>query len=212
MDNRSDFYASNRSEDELKERIDNRQQYMPETVEASVAELRNRGHEFSDEELKIIDEDIQAHRENAALVNGKLGLFNNEYANAIVEDPDAPIFYSKRALYVFTVLMGALFGSILLAININKIGKAKQAFFTVLFGIAFTVLQFFIITEASTGSNSGLTIIFGIVAAYCLDYFFWRPFIGYATFYKARPIWTPLIIALILGSLIVWAAIYGGKQ
>jgi hypothetical protein len=56
------FLASSRSNQELIERIDNRQKYMPETVEASLAELQSRGHEFSDEEVKVIREDTQAQR------------------------------------------------------------------------------------------------------------------------------------------------------
>lgn len=74
--------ASARTDDELMERIDNRQKYMPETVEASLAELQHRGKEFSDEEIRYIKEDMQARRRNAALINGALGIFNGDVLKA----------------------------------------------------------------------------------------------------------------------------------
>jgi len=75
--------ASGRSNEELIERIDNRQKFLPETIEASVAELQFRNHAFSDEELKIIGEDIQAQRANAVMVTSNPSLFNTDYKNSI---------------------------------------------------------------------------------------------------------------------------------
>ncbi|SDT69656.1 hypothetical protein SAMN05216490_5047 [Mucilaginibacter mallensis] len=213
MDSKFNFLATGRTNEELLERIDNRQKYMPETVDASVAELQFRGHVFSDDELRVIDEDIQAHRNNAAQVDGRLGFFNNNTNNVIVNDPDAPTMYSRRALYTFTVLCGALFGSILMAMNISKTEKKGNAFWVVLFGIGFTVLQYYIMSNlAKQGSGSSSAIIGGIVAAYILDFIFWKRFIGYATFYRARQIWVPLVIAVVIGALLVLAIIYGGQQ
>jgi hypothetical protein len=212
METNFKYIASSRSTEELLERIDNRQKYLPETVEASIAELQYRKHEFSDEELKVINEDIQALRANAELVTSKLGFFNKEYKNVIVEDPDAPLLYSRIAIYSFSFLFGAPFGSIMMAINLNKLGKSKQSFWAILFGIGFTTLQYIVTSHINTGSNSSLQIFCGFIAAYCLDLFFWKNYIGYSTFYRKRPIWLPLIIALIFVSLVIAAIIVGPKQ
>jgi len=201
-----------RPNEELIERVNNRQNYMPETVEASIAELQSRGHEFPDEELKVISEDLQAMRENAALAGNSQGFFNKEYKNVIVGDPDAPLMYSRRVIYFFSVLFGALFGSIMLAINIGKLGKRTEAVYTVLFGIAFTTIQVFIGMRAAPGSSTSYGILFGFAAAFCLDFFFWKRVIGYSTFYRKRQIWVPLIIGIVLASLIIAAIIMAPQQ
>lgn len=211
MESRYNYYATTRSDAELEQRIDNREYYMPETVEASIAELQRRGREFSDEELNIIKEDLQAHRQNASSISSRPGLFNNDYKNSIVKDPDAPQMYTRRALYVFTVLMGALFGSIMLAINAGKTEKKTAILWVMLFGIGFSALQYYVITVTHANSPASLQIAGGIISAYCLDYIFWRLFIGYSTFYRAKPIWMPLIIAVLLFALIIAAAILGKK-
>jgi hypothetical protein len=99
----SQFYhtASGLSDEELNDRIENRQKYLPETTEATITELQQRGHTFSEEELNIINQDIKAQRENVALYGkGSLGLSNNKYKSNLVDDPEAPMFYSRRAIYI----------------------------------------------------------------------------------------------------------------
>jgi len=197
------FLAAARSDEELMERVDNRQKYMPETIEASLAELQRRGKAFSDEELRYIHEDVQARRSHAEAITGRVGIFNSEYKNVIVEDPDAPRMYSIRAIYLFTFLTSPLFGSIMMAMNLSKLGKGNAVAGVVLFGFGFTILGTVLI-----GSMGPAPLIIGLAGAYCLIYLFWRPYIGFGTFYRARPIWVPLIIALILTTIVVLALIY----
>lgn len=197
------FLAAARSDEELMERVDNREKYMPETIEASLAELQRRGKEFSDEELRYIHEDIQARRTNAESISGMVGIFNSEYKNVIVEDPDAPLMFSTRAIYLFTFLTSPLFGSIMMALNLSKLGKGNAVAGVVLFGFGFTFLGAIL-----AGNMGPAQILVGLAGAYCLNYLFWRPFIGFSTYYRARPIWVPLIIALILISMVILAVIY----
>lgn len=201
--------ASGRSNEELIERIDDRQKFLPETVEASVAELQFRKHEFSDEELKIINEDIQAQRSNAAMVTTNPSLFNADYKNTIVEDPDAPLMYSRRVIYVFAFLFGAMFGSIMMAMNISKTGKRNEAYLAVLFGIGFTSLQIYFMSKINANSGGSYGYLGGLISAYCLNYIFWKNFIGYSTFYRARTFWVPLIIALLFVAVIIAAILVG---
>jgi len=209
MDSRIAYVNSTRTDEELLERVDNRQKYLPETTEAAVAELTRRGHTFTDEELTVIDQDMQAQRNNAALVGSRVSLYSKEYKNVIVNDPDAALMYSRLALYFFTLFMGAFFGSVMMAMNIAKTENRGKALWAVLFGVAFTAVQITIM-ESIKNPSSSYSILFGAASAYCLDYFFWRQFIGYATFYRARPIWVPLIIALVLAGLIMLSIIYAG--
>jgi len=203
------FLAAARSDEELTERIDNRQKYMPETIEASLAELQRRGKEFSDEELRYIHEDIQARRSHAEAISGRIGIFNSEYKNVIVEDPDAPRMYSTLAIYLFTFFMGPLFGSIMMAMNLAKKGKSNAVAGVVLFGLGLSILGGILANSVQVSSGASVRILCGLVGAYCLHYLFWRPYIGFNTFYRARPIWGALIIAIILGAIVIWGMIYG---
>jgi hypothetical protein len=200
------FLASARSDEELMERIDNRQKYMPETIEVSLEEMQRRGRHFSDEELQYISEDIAARRANADAVSGRPGLFNNDYKNVIVEDPDAPQMYSTLAIYLFTFFFGALFGSIMMAMNISKTGRGNAVAGVLLFGLGFSVIVMCLLSYAAPGGFTQL--IASLIAAYCMNYLFWRPYIGFSTFYRARPIWVPLIIGLILVALLVVGMLY----
>ena len=182
---------------------------MPDSVEAAVKELQFRKHEFSDEELRQIAQDIRTQREDAANFSGRRSAFSDKKGVTVI-DPDAPLLYSLRAIRIFTILCGAFFGSILIAININKIGKGINAFWALLFGVVFTVVQIVILNGyTSPGSGSSGAILGGLIASYILDYVFWRNFIGYSTFYRAKPIWVPLIIAVLLFALIIAAFIFG---
>jgi hypothetical protein len=208
MDDHFNFYASKRTDEELEERIDNRQKYLPETIEASLLELQSRGRVFSDEELQVISQDIRAQRDNAsASTDNGFGLFSSSYKNCIVEDPDAPSFYSKRAVYIFTILFSVAFGAAMVAVNLFKIKNTKGALLSLLFGVCFLAFQILLTLKLSAKSPGDLGFIFGIGAAIIINAILWPKFIGNSTFYRAKPIWIPLAIALILVAFVVWSAI-----
>jgi hypothetical protein len=210
MDLKFEVTASAKSDTELLDTIENRQKYLPETIEASVAELQYRKHAFTDEELNVITEDVEAHRRNAAVSNPGSGFFNKNYKRNIIEDPDAPAFYSRLVIYAFAFLFSTLFGSILLAININKTDKPARMIWVVLFGVAFTAFQ--ILVGETMHSGSSPSVILSFVGAYMLESLFWNRYIGNATFYRTRPIWIPLIIGLILLGLIILSIIYAPAE
>lgn len=196
------FLAAARTDEELHERIENRQKYMPETIEASLAELQRRGKVFAAEELQYIDEDIAARRRNAATAINRMSLFNSDFKYTIVKDPDAPSLYSRRVIYVFTVLMSALFGSIMMAININKTDR-KGVVPVILFGLAFTTVQIFIGERFIVGSRTFYSLFCGIISAYCLNYFFWNKYIGNTTFYRVKMAWGPLAVMLVIFAIVI---------
>jgi hypothetical protein len=205
------YLAAALTTEELTERIDNRKNYLPETVEAAVAELKFRKHAFTDAELTTINADIDQQRKDAASVDSRRGFFNRNAKKVIVKDPEAPSLYSRQAIYGFTVLCGALFGSILLAINVGKTKRPGNAIWIVVFGVVFTALQIYISEVFVPKSSSSYAILWGLISAAIIDAFFWKQFIGYATFYRARPIWVPLIIAVVIFGLFIALIIIGGQ-
>ena len=203
------YIASSLSTEELLHRIDHREKYMPESIEAAVHELQFRKHEFTGDELRQINEDVSIQRVNAANFNGRKGAFSSSKGVTVI-DPDAPMLYSLTAIRVFTILCGAFFGSILMAINLNKVSKGIYAFYAIIFGIIFTAAQYFLQTTLShSGSPETGAFLGGLVASYMLDFLFWKNIIGYATFYRKKPIWIPLIIAIVIFGLLITAAIIG---
>jgi hypothetical protein len=204
--------SSTLTDDELQTQIDNRPKYLPETIETAVAELQSRGVAFTDEELQVINEDLAAQRNNASVTNRGYGIFNNDYKHNIVEDAAAPSLYSKRAISVFTVLFSILFGAIMLAVNLWKIKNTAGALWTLLFGAGFLTLQIIITMSLNSNSHSAPAYIFGLVAALIIDVVLWPRFIGNATFYRARPVWVPLIIALAFCGIVIAAIILGQPQ
>ena len=190
MDLKFSAIASSRTDEELLACIENRQLYLPETIEASIAELQHRGHAFSEEELSVIEQDVQAHRNNAAIPGRRIGFANSSYKNNIVQDPDAPALYSRQAIYGFTFLCGALFGSIMMAINMAKIKNNNNIIWVLLFGALYTILEVVIVQSAHT--SNALSIILNIAGAIIMESLLWNRFIGNATFYRLKPIWIPL--------------------
>ena len=79
-----------------------------------------------------------------------------------------------------------------------------------LFGVAYTAFEIIVGESMHSGNSSG--ILFSLVGAIILESFFWNQFIGNATFYRARPIWVPLIIGVVLFAFFIWAIFYGKNQ
>lgn len=199
--------TSGKSDDELRDCIDNRENLLPESVLAAVTELQRRKVDFSEEEIKVIQEDMQARTEIAA--SSKIGygsLFNDGYKKCLVEDPDAYAFYSKRAIKGFTFFCGAFFGSILMAINIWKTKNQLGVLLVLLFGIGLTVVEIGIAENAHLGTSSN--IFFAFLNTAMIEFLFWNIYIGKNALYRARTYWTPLTIAIILGILFIAAMFY----
>jgi lipopolysaccharide export LptBFGC system permease protein LptF len=208
MDDQFKLRAATRSTEELQERVDNREKYLPETVEASVEELQIRGVEFSEEELTVIAEDMQARRSLAELKPDSYGMFGDRDKNNLIEDPDAPLLFSRRAIYGFSVFFSVFFGAVMLAMNVSKTSGKKNAIWVVLFGLAYTVAMILLLQNFK--ASTGLAIAPTILGAYLIEALFWNRFIGTSTLYRKRPIWVPLAIGIVIVGFFIFIAFYSG--
>jgi len=129
-------------------------------------------------------------------------MLNNLDRN-LVRDEDAPPLFTKRAIYGFSVFFTVIFGAVLLAINLKENPKART--FVILFGIAYTSFAIYIlnIMERSTS----LTLLVNMVGAAALNSFFWDRYIGKNTSYRAKQVWKPLIISILIAIPFIWAAV-----
>jgi hypothetical protein len=166
-----------------------------------MAELKNRGTQFSDEEVRVVEEDMQARTEIANNAAQSSTFFADSGRDLQVNDPDAYVFYSRRVIKAFTFFFSPVFGAILMAMNMAKAKQNEGISRVILFGIGIIVAENIIV--AAIGLSASINIIVAFLNAYLIDLLFWDKYIGKATLYKPRSFWVPLIIGLAISALLV---------
>jgi hypothetical protein len=200
---------SYKTDAELHYIIDNRENYLPESVLGAMDELKNRGTEFSDEEVRVVEEDMQARMEIANNAAQSSSFFADSGRDLQVEDPDAYPFYSRRVIKAFTFFFSPVFGAILMAMNISKTRNGAGMFQVIVFGFGMILVDNLIVAYA--GLNASFNVVLSFVNAYLIDMLFWDKYVGKATLYKPRSFWVPLIIGLALSALLLAAIYYQGN-
>jgi hypothetical protein len=184
------------SDNELQGYLNNQSKYIPEAIEAALAEIQKRGRVFSEAELSALQMEINLRKEVVPIANEVPNTINPLWKKLVpVDDPNAPVFYSERAIYLFSIFFNVLFGTILSAINFSKTEQKKGIFEVIAFGIGYTALMLAVLMQFPR--NTILIIVFNVAGAMILQ-LFWNKYIGKGVQYHARPIWVPLIIGLIL--------------
>ncbi len=120
-------------------------------------------------------------------------------------DENAPLYYSERAIYMFSVFFSVIFGAVLLAINFRNTDEKKGVWEVITFGLVYTGLWLLSVMPR----NTGITLAFSMGVALLINHFFWKKYIGKYTKYRTKPIWEPRIIGLIIFIPLLLAAIYG---
>jgi len=202
-----------KSNEGLEEYTNNISKYTPKAIEAAIAELQNRGRIFSTDEMDKIKMELEERKLSIQKQeeNQDNGLFRKNWKKYIVTDINAPLYYSERVIYIFSILFSVLSGSILLAINIAKTKNKIATFFVLAFGILYTALELWLISSVinTNSRSSGLTLFINGIGGLVLDNLFWKKYIGNQTQYRAKPIWIPLIICVVITVLVILASIYG---
>src|ERR1039458_4565953 len=127
MENNYNNIMQVKSDEGLQEYLDKRLKYTPEAVEAAISELKKRGRVFTDSELATIRLDVNQKKDHDIQQEEKQSsVWRNNWKKNIVEDKTAPLFYSERAIYAFSVAFGVITGAILLAINCAKTEAKKD--------------------------------------------------------------------------------------
>ncbi|ACU03272.1 hypothetical protein [Pedobacter heparinus] len=177
-----------KTDHELMFYINNVDKHTEEAVHLALAELKSRGIQLPE----TIDDDIQRQLDAKTVLEHQKN--RNAWKSNVVENLEAPQYYSKNAIYVFSILFSTFFGSFMLASNCKDAGKPGWP--VILFGLFYSVIAVAILNYFN--ANSPFTFIasgIGVLAMYEL---FWARHIGADTQYRAKPIWKPLIIAAII--------------
>ena len=117
----------------------------------------------------------------------------------IVTDESAPLLYSRRAIYTFTFFGGAVFGAVMLSMNMNTVGKVKEVLYAMSFGILFMIGVIYL---TSMGINLPSVGVANLLVGWIFDAFFWTRFVGKDTKYRRRPILVPTIVVVVLNVLV----------
>lgn len=185
---------------ELWEYLNNADRYRPEMLTAAVNELKARGNNFSDEELQSIRKKIEIQQE---IEEDSFYGSSNTLKKDEVNELDAPLFYSKTSIMFFSTIFSVIFGSVLLSLNIDK---RSRKFIVLGIGVLFTVVA---VTVGNVAQSLKYVFLINAVGGYVLTSDFWHLYIGRGIKYRAKPIWIPLIISILLSAL-YWMAIING--
>ncbi len=189
---------STKTDQQLRYYLDHVDKHTSDGVRAALAELKNRNAELPEGIDELIEEKIRLKEStNYDSLRG--------WKRNVVKDIDAPEYYSQTAIYVFSILFSVLFGSVMLAINLKNAGKRWGT--PIFFGLLFTFGQINLM-EFVPHPSMGISLIINALGVIIMYQFFWNRSLGKDTKYRAKPIWIPLIIGILL---IVPLAYFAGK-
>jgi len=190
-----------KSEEGLIDYLNNFNKYTPEAITAAVDELKRRGRSFNDEELNEINIKIQ-NSTNAESEEDTL-FASDSWKKSVVTDTNAPLLYSKGAIRAFSLLFSTIFGAVLLSSNINV---TKRKWIVIGFGIIYTIMTIIIVNLIP--SNLIWVLFLNNAGGLGLATTFWDKYIGKEIKYRAKPIWKPLLITIIITTPFLLALIY----
>lgn len=190
---------SNKTDEQLQVYLNSSSRYVPEAVNAAIAELERRGTTLPVEEKEKV---IAASVEKTIPSD-----FTPSYVKQRkyhTTDENAPLLYSKRAVWGFSAFGSVMFGTILMAINIRK--NNLRGFYVVLItGIALYAVGAAVLLLLP--QIRSLAFVINILLSMVLVGPLWNKYIGTETMYRPRKIWVPLVIAVIFFVVIVAIAI-----
>lgn len=185
----------------LLEYITKANRYTPEAIAAAVAELAARGRNLSHEERDALHvtlaQKVDDEKEEKEQRTGK------GWSKNVVTDPNAPLFYSPRAVWGFSVFFSTIFGAVLLASNLEN---KKHKWIVIAFGIALSLLA--IVVGNAVEGKFHFVLGLNIGGALGLNTTLCNKYIGKDVKFRAKPIWKALIISLVITAPFILALIY----
>ena len=149
----------------------------------------NQPQDFND--LKIDDKNEK----------NPFNFFSTDWKYNVVDNENAPVLYSRKAIYFFTVFCSVFFGGTLMFLNLRKLKNKQGQIFVAAYSILYGVITLSILGQFERSTI--LTLIVSMIGSFPLYNYFWAKYIGTNTEYKAKAIWIALIIALVILALFV---------
>ena len=187
-----------KSDSELKSIIENQHQFTQQAIDASNHILTQRGIVKSNRERienhSLMEKDETIENETSEdRKKGSNNLGNNKY---ITDDPNAPELYSKRAVYVLTILFSTIAGTVLMMHNLKQVNERKARIHVLVFGILYPLTIMFAFALLDIRSNLGM--VFALLGAVILTEYFWNKFIGKEFLYRKKSSMKPFVVSLLI--------------
>jgi hypothetical protein len=187
-----------KTNEELVDYTQNVNKYVAEAINAAVAELKSRGHHFSESELEEIQSALTKKQIQKA---AEEGIHFNSSIDGDLVDWDTPRYYTKDAIFLVSALLSPLWGAILMAVNLSKKSKAGTVV-SVVFGVVYAIL---VIIARFSVSDFKWTLGFALncLGGLLITTVIWNKYIGKDTNFIKRPAWIVLAIFLLM-VLFLW--------
>ncbi|MEO9572227.1 MAG: hypothetical protein ABJH82_00340 [Polaribacter sp.] len=177
-----------KSDAELEEILDKKNNYTEHAIQAVIWELENRNL-IEKSESNYIETPIEIDIVSSNTISKPL-----EENESPFEDLEQPFLYSKKTIQGFTIFFTTIFGAILLMKNLKEMNKPKARIQVLVFGIVYTIFSAIILDILP--KSFFMTLIFNLIGYAVLVEFFWNKHLGKNLKYRKKQIWLPLIISL----------------
>lgn len=182
-------FMSKASDDALNAYIRDHKKYLPETIDAAIDELTNRGRPLPPDEVHAIRTAVsEAHQQQLRQLNGM--------SENMTSNPDDPELYSSTGIYWCAFLFGALFTSVLFCLNLARVRKTSWIIQVLIGGVAVTALQILVLPKITGGQILGGLV--SIAYAFVLQHTLWKHITPSDLKFRPRNIWYPVLIGITL--------------
>ena len=126
-------------------------------------------------------------------------------------DESAPLLYSKRVIYSFSLFFSVLFGAALIVLNLRALKKPEGVVPTISFSIAYlgTVIFLFDFIESNFNTKVPFSNFISFLGAWLILELVWNKYIGKEIKYRKRAIVIPLLIGVTIIAAYLLAIFYG---
>ena len=131
------------SDIELEKYIKPESRFVPEAIEFAFDILKQRGRIFTETEVGQIQSLIKTKKDSEPKFEE---IKNDGWDKNFTEDENAIELYTNKLIWIYCLLVGVVFGSLLQVYNFIKIKNTKAAVVTLLFGIIYSTLQIILLT------------------------------------------------------------------
>jgi Tol biopolymer transport system component len=177
-----------KTEDELRDYIDNQDHFQEEAVLAAIWELEKRGIPI--ENSAQIKEEITANIPEISMETATAPIENTKQT-------ETPELYSTQFILIFG-LFSLLGGGILMALNFMQLKNVKAARLVVIVAVIYSLLTG-IALQSFGITNMFISLAVSMLGIYLLyDFVYKKEFPKDLKNYTPRNIWTPILILLAL--------------
>ncbi len=155
--------------------------YRVDALQAIETELQKRELDFEAHDyayLQSLENEENPVEENEIILEEELSL------------------YSRSAIFGFSIFFSTIFGSILLMINLRRLGDKRKGFEILLFGIAYAILSSILVDMA--GASLVLSLALNLLGGYLMSTYFWGKYIGLELNHQKQSIAIPLILGIVM--------------